>query len=40
MYLNLILENTLFDRDNRLDLSKGRLSINEIDDKINKLLNK
>ena len=38
--LNLILENTLFDRDNRLDLSKGRLSINEIDDKINKLLNK
>jgi hypothetical protein len=38
--LNLILENTLFDRDNTLDLSKGRLSINEIDDKINKLLNK
>jgi len=38
--LNLILENTLFDRDNTLDLSKSRLSINEIDDKINKLLNK
>jgi len=38
--LNLILENTLFDKDNTLDLSKGRVSLNEIDDKIKNLLNK
>jgi hypothetical protein len=38
--LNLILENTLFDKDNTLDLSKGRMSLNEIDDKIKNLLNK
>jgi len=38
--LNLILENTLFDKDNTLDLSKGRMSLNEIDNKIKNLLNK
>jgi hypothetical protein len=38
--LDLILERTLFNSNNVLDLSKGRVSINEIDDQIKHLLNK
>ena len=38
--LDLILERTLFNSNNVLDLSKGRVSINEIEAQIKQLLNK
>ena len=38
--LDLILERTLFNSNNVLDLSKGRVSINEIESQIKQLLNK
>jgi intein/homing endonuclease len=38
--LNLILEDSLYYGKTSLDLSKGRLTINEIDDKLKDLLNK
>jgi hypothetical protein len=38
--MNLILEQTLFNKDNTLDLSRGRMSLNEIEKEISNLLNK
>ena len=38
--LNLILEDSLFYGKTSLDLSKGRMTISEIDDKLSDLLNK
>ena len=38
--LNILLEETLFNGSNFMDLSKGRNSLLEIDDKLKSLLNK
>ena len=39
-FIDLLLEENLFSRKNYMDLSKGRNSLIEIDDRLNDLINK